>query len=142
MGRLATLPAISHTATSTAQIGDFHIAPSLPRQEVVGDFLWMRQHRVMASVDLCVGAVQSFGGPPLMHFWGQRTPRAAQHVDLPRARPEVAQVNWIVGRADRLLRISRGCPVAYFTGDVGKDRRPRLFRRRTIHAIASIMRLP
>src|SRR6266542_6769405 len=106
MGRLATLPAISHTATSTAQIGDFHIAPSLPRQEVVGDFLWMRQHRVMASVDLCVGAVQSFGGPPLMHFWGQRTPRAAQHVDLPRVRPEVAQVNWIVGRADPLLRIA------------------------------------
>jgi hypothetical protein len=68
----------------------------------------MRQHRVVARVDLGVGAAQSLGGPPLVRFWRQRTARAAQDVDLPFARPEVAQVNWLVSRADRMLRVPRG----------------------------------
>src|SRR5258708_31627590 len=76
-------------------------------EQIARYFISVRQHWIVAGVNLAVGAAELLGRALLMHLRWQRAARAAQNVNLPSSRPELVEIDGLVDDGQRLARVAR-----------------------------------
>src|SRR5437879_8943092 len=96
----------------------------------------------MAGVELRIRAAELFSSTFLVLLWWRGTARTAEHVNLPRARPEVVEIHRVVRRSDGLLRVACECPLLHIGRQVGIDPTPRILRAWSVHDLVAAVRWP